>query len=85
MAAVIPYVFWHLAEGLSKVDDTAVSMPAVDKIVDDNVLVAFTDKIVENNDLLVVHRKLLDWDDFVTGRLIDLATDLRVDLFIEVL
>ena len=79
MAAVFPYVFRHFAEGLSEVNDTAVSMPAVDQIVDDDALVAFTAKVVENDDLLVVHRKLLQRDNFVTGSLNNLVTDLKVD------
>ena len=68
----------------AKKNDTAVSVPAFDKVVNDNVLVAFTDQVVEN-DILVVYRKPFERDDFVTGSFNDLITHLRVDLFIEVL
>ena len=43
MAAVILYVLRHFVEGLSKVNDAKVSMPAIDKIVYDAILFAFTD------------------------------------------
>ena len=56
MAAVIPDVFWHLVEGLSKVYKAAVSVPSVDKIIYDAVLVAFTNQIIKDNNFLVVHR-----------------------------
>ena len=42
MAAVIPDIFRHLVEGLSKVNNVAVSVPPVDKIIYDAVLVDFT-------------------------------------------
>ena len=56
MAAVIPDILWHLVKGLSKVNNAAVSVPSVDKIIYDAVLVAFTNQIIKNNNFLVVHR-----------------------------
>ena len=47
MAAVILDIFWHLVEGLCKVNNTAVSVPPVDKIIYDAVLVAFTNQIIK--------------------------------------
>ena len=49
-------IFLHLVEGLSKVNNTAVSVPPIDKIIHDAVLVAFTNQIIKNNNFLVVHR-----------------------------
>ena len=56
IAAVIPDVFWNLVKGLSKVNNAAVSVPSVDKIIYDAVLIAFTNQIIKNNNFLVVHR-----------------------------
>ena len=56
MAAVIPDIFRYLAEGLSKVNNVAVSVPPVDKIIYDAVLVAFTNQLIKDNNFLVVHR-----------------------------
>ena len=75
MAAVIMDVFRHLVEGLSEVNNAAVSVPPVDKIINDAVLVAFTNKIIKDNNFLVVHRKLFEWNDFITGSLDDLGVD----------
>ena len=85
MAAVIKDVFPHLVEGLSEVNNAAVSVPPVDKIINDAVLVAFTNKIIKDNNFLVVHRKLFEWNDFITGNLDDLVTNLGVDSFSKVL
>ena len=85
MAAVITDVFRHLVEGLSEVNNAAVSVPPVDKIINDAVLVAFTNKIIKDNNFLVVHQKLLEWNDFITGSLDDLVTNLGVDSFSKVL
>ena len=41
LLVLCPYVLRHFVEGLSKVNNAAVSMPAIDKIVYDAVLVAF--------------------------------------------
>ena len=85
MAAAVPDVFRHLVECLSEVNNTAVSVPPVDKIINDAVLVAFTNKIIKNNNFLVVRWKLFDWNDFITVRLDNLITNLGVDLFSKVL
>ena len=85
MAAVITDVFRHLVEGLSEVNNAAVSVPPVDKIINDAVLVAFTNKIIKNNNFLVVHRKLFEWNDFIIMSLDDLVTNLGVDSFSKVL
>ena len=85
MAAVIPDIFRHLVEGLSKVNNAAVSVPLVDKIIYDAVLVAFTKQVIKDNNFLVVHRKLFEWNDFITGSLDDLVTNLGVDFFSKVL
>jgi len=84
MAAVITDVFRHLVEGLSEVNNAAVSVPPVDKIINDAVLVAFTNKIIKNNYFLFVHRKLFEWNDFITGSLDDLVTNIGIDLFSKV-
>ena len=85
MAAVITDVLRHLVEGLSEVNNAAVSVPPVDKIINDAVLVAFTNKIIENNNFLVVHRKLFEWNDFITVSLNNFITNLGVDLFSKIL
>ena len=85
MAAVITVVFRHLVEGLSEVNNVAVSVPPTDKIINDAVLVAFTNKIIKDNNFLVVHRKLFEWNDFITGSLDDLVTNLGVGSFSRVL
>ena len=85
MAAVIPDIFWHLVEGLSKANNAAVSVPPIDKIIYDAVLVAFTNRVIKDNNFLVVHRKLFKWNDFITGSLDDLVTNSGVDLFSKVL
>ena len=85
MAAVITDVFRHLVEGLSEVNNAAVSVPPVGKIINDAVLVAFTNKIIKNNNFLVVHWKLFEWNDFITMSLDDLVTSLGVDSFSKVL
>ena len=60
MATVITDVFWHLVEGLSELNNAAVSVPSVDKIINDAVLVAFTNQIIKDNNFLAVHRKLFE-------------------------
>ena len=85
MATVITDVFRHLVEGLSEVNNAAVSVPSVDKIINDAVLVAFTNQIIKDNNFLVVHQKLFEWNDFITGSLDDLVTNLGVDSFSKVL
>ena len=85
MAAVITDVFRHLVKGLREVNNAAVFVPPVDKIINDAVLVAFTNKIIKNNYFLVVHRKLFEWNDFITVSLDNLITNLGVDLFSKVL
>ena len=85
MAAVITDVCRHLVEGLSEVNNAAVSVPSVNKIINDAVLVAFTNQIVKDNNFLVVHRKLFEWNDFIPGSLNDLVSNLGVDLFSKVL
>ena len=80
MAAVITDV-----EVLSEVNNAAVSVPPVVKIFNDAVLVAFTNKIIKNNNFLVVHWKLFEWNDFITGNLDYLVTNLGVDFFSKVL
>ena len=79
MAAVIPDVFRHLVEGLSEVNNAAVSVPPVDKIINDIVLVFFANKIIKNNYFLVVRRKFFEWNDFITVSLDNLITNLGVD------
>ena len=54
MAAVITDVFRHLVKSLSEVNNAAVSVSPVDKIINDAVLVAFTNKIIKNNYFLGV-------------------------------
>ena len=56
MAAVTPDILRHVVEGLSKVNNAAVSVPSVDKIINYAVLVTFTNKIIKENNFLVVHR-----------------------------
>ena len=56
MAAVIPDIFRHLVEGLSEVNNAAVSVPPVDKIIYDAVLVAFTNQVLKDNNFLIVNR-----------------------------
>ena len=85
MAAVITDVFRHLVKSLSEVNNAAVFVPPVDKIINDIVLVFFANKIIKNNYFFVVHRKLLEWNDFITGSLDDLVTNLGVDSFSKVL
>ena len=85
MAAVITDVFRHLVEGLSEVNNTAVSVPPVDKIINDAVLVAFANKIIKNNYFWVVRRKFLEWNVFITVSLDNLITNLGADLFSKVL
>ena len=60
MAAVNTDVFRHLVKGLSEVNNAAVFVSPVDKIINDAVLVAFTNKIIKNNYFLGVHRKFFD-------------------------
>ena len=85
MAAVITDVFRHLVKSLSEVNNAAVSVSPVDKIINDAVLVAFTNKIIKNNYFLGVHRKLFEWNDFITIGLDNLVTNRGVDFFSEVL
>ena len=85
MATVVTDVFRHLVEGLSEVNSAAVSVPSVDKIINDAVLVAFTNQIIKDNNFLVVYRKLFEWNDFITGSLDELVTNLGVDSFSKVL
>ena len=81
MAAVNTDVFWHLVKGLREVNNAAVFVPPVDKIINDIVLVFFANKIIKNNYFLVVHRKLFEWNDFITMSLDNLITNLGVDFF----
>ena len=81
MAAVISDVFRHLVEGLSEVNNAAISVPPIDEIIDDTVLVAFTDQVIKYNDFLVVHWQLFERDDFIAGSLNDLVTNIGVDVF----
>ena len=85
MAAVNTDVFWHLEKGLREVNNAAVFVPPVDKIINDIVLVFFTNKIVKNDYLLGVHRKLFEWNDFITISLNNLISNLGVNFFIKFL
>ena len=85
MAAVDTDVFWYLVKGLREVNNAAVFVPPIDKIIYDAVLVFFTKKIIKNNNFLVVHRKLFEWNDFIIISLNNLITDLGVDSFSKVL
>ena len=49
MAAVITDVFRHLVKSLSEVNNAAVFVPPVDKIINDIVLVFFANKIIKDN------------------------------------
>jgi len=51
---------------LSEINNAAVFVPPVVKIINDAVLVAFTNNIIKNNYFLVVHRQLFEWNDFIT-------------------
>ena len=85
MAAVITDVFRHLVESLSEVNNAAVSVTPVDKIINDAVLVAFANKIIKNNYFLVVRRKFFEWNDFITVSLNNIITNLGIDFFSKVL
>ena len=50
-------------KGLREVNNAAVFVPPVDKIINDIVLVFFANKIIKNNYFLVVHRKLFEFDE----------------------
>ena len=47
MAAVVSDVFKDLIEGLSEIDDAAVSVPAIDEIIHESALVAFPNQIIK--------------------------------------
>ena len=81
MAAVNTDVFWHLVKGLREVNNAAVSVSPIDKIIYDAVLVFFTKKIIKNHNFLLVHRKLFEWNDFIIVSLDNLITNLGVDIF----
>ena len=85
MAAVIADVFGHIIKSLGKINNTAVSVPPVDKIVDDTVLVAFTNQIITDNNLLVVYRKFFERNDFVPRRFNDFVTHFRINFCGKVL
>ena len=81
MAAVISDVFRHLVEGLSEVNNAAISVPPVDEIIDDAVLVALANQVIKDNDFLVAHRQLFEREDFIAGSLNDLVTNSGVEVF----
>jgi len=80
MAAVVADVFWHLVEGLCEIDNAAVPVPPVDKIIDYTVLVPFTNQIVKDDNFLAVNRKLFEWNNFMSRRFNDLLTSNRVNI-----
>jgi len=63
MAAVVVDIFGQLVEGLREIDNTAVSVPPVDKIFDYTVLVAFTNQIIKDGNFLVVNGEFFEWDN----------------------
>ena len=66
MAAVVADVFGHPVEGLRDIDNAAVSVPPVDKIIDYTVLVAFTNQIIKDDNFLVVNGEFFEWNNFMS-------------------
>ena len=54
MATIISDVFGDLKIALRKINDAAIAVATVDKIIDNVVLVAFTNHVIENYNLLIV-------------------------------
>ena len=79
MAAVITDVFRHLVKSLSEVNNAAVFVSPVDKIINDIFLVFFANKIIKNNYFLVVRRKFFEWNNFITMTMIFSAKSCKRD------
>ena len=66
ITAVITDVFRYLVKSLREVNNAAVFVPPVDKIINDIVLVFFSNKVIKNNYFLVVRPKFFERNDFIT-------------------
>ena len=84
MATIISNVFWGLEVALRKINDAAIALASVHKIINNIIpLVAFTNHVVENYNLLVVRGQ-----HFQTNNIVDTFNNIiashRIDSFIEV-
>ena len=85
MTAAVSEVFGHLVVRVSKIDDTAFSVPPIDEIVNYSVLVAVTNQIIKDDNFLVVNRKVFKRNECVPWGFENFVTSNRVNICGKVL
>ena len=84
MGAIITDVFGGLEVALRKINDAAIALPPVHKIIDNVVLVFFTNHIIEDYNFLVVSGQHLKRNNIV-GTFNNTIPSRRIDSFIEII
>ena len=84
MGAIISDVFGGLEVALRKINDAAIALPPVHKIIDNVVLVFFTNHIIEDYNFLVVSGQHLKRNNIV-GAFNNIIPSRRIDSFIEII
>ena len=84
MATIISDVFGDLKITLRKINNAAIAVATVDKIIDNVVLVAFTNHVIENYNLLVVSGQHLKRNNIV-GAFNNIIASRRIDSFFEII
>ena len=84
MATIISDVFGDLKIALRKINDAAIAVATVDKIIDNVVLVAFTNHVIENYNLLIVSGQRFQRDNIVGG-FNNIIVSHRIDSCVEII
>ena len=84
MGAIISDVFGGLEVALRKINDAAIALPPVHKIIDNVVLVFFTNHIIKDYNFLVVSGQHLKRNNIV-GAFNNIIPSRRIDSFIEII
>ena len=84
MATIISDVFGDLKIALRKINDAAIAVATVDKIIDNVVLVAFTNHVIENYNLLIVSGQRFQRNNIVGG-FNNIIVSHRIDSCVEII
>ena len=84
MATIISDVFGDLKIALRKINDAAIAVATVDKIIDNVVLVAFTNHVIENYNLLIVSGQRFQRNNIV-GAFNNIIASHRIDSCVEII
>ena len=84
MATIISDVFGDLKIALRKINDAAIAVATVDKIIDNVVLVTFTNHVIENYNLLIVSGQRFQRNNIV-GAFNNIIASHRIDSCVEII